>query len=203
MTNPAVEEAIIQPLLDTFPPPSHIRGKPAAIEALLNVYRRALDRFERTVLEQAWQKVAAEQTFWVWPLPETLVKAAKHFQGRTVPQEPDDWVERATKMADSYARRYMLTTQTATRARDGGYEAALKRYVLEASWVQAQFAVGRQGAGYDHGVLFPARERDKADEQEWFEKAREQARTGHIRVSVPRNMVEQWAEKAESQSRKR
>jgi hypothetical protein len=32
-------------------------------------------------------------------------------------------------------------------AREGGYEQALKSYVREAAWVQAQYLVGQKGVG--------------------------------------------------------
>ncbi len=199
-----IEDCVLRPMVASLPAPTHVRGNPAAIETLLNVYRKALDRFDRPILDQAWQKVASEQNFWVWPLPETIVRAAEHFHRLAHPnasQEADTWVERATKLSDDYVTRFMQTTQAAVRARENGYEAALKRYVEAASWVQAQYIEGRSGVGYDHGVQFPCPERDKEAEQAWFDRQRAQARTGHIKVTVPSAMIERWKEKVVGRSR--
>jgi hypothetical protein len=200
----AVEDAIICPMVASLPAPTHVRGDPAAVETLLNVYRTALARFDRPVLEQAWQKVAAEQNFWVWPLPETIVRAAEHFHKLAHPnasQEAEAWVERATKLSDDYVKRFMATTQAAVRAREGGYEPALRSYVREASWVQAQYIEGRSGVGYSSTVLFSSPTRDKEAEQRFFSKAKEQAATGHIKVIVPNEMVKRWKTEGEARGR--
>lgn len=197
-TSGAVEEAIIRPLLDAFPPPTHVRGSHAAMETLLNVYRRALERFERPVLEQAWQKVAQEQDFWVWPLPETLVKAAEHFHNLAHPFDPkqaDALVEKVTALTDAYVKRFLKTSQTAVRAREGGYEAKLSEYVTAAAWVQAQLIAGRKGVGYSAYVLF-GRPPDSQEVAEFFQKAKVQADSGTIRVHVPVNKVAGWKAEA-------
>src|SRR5262249_15031106 len=136
----------------------------------------------------------AEQTFWVWPLPDDLVQAARHFHGRLHPGG-DAWVGQAQAMADRYVREFMQTSAIAARAREGGYEAELKRYVVAASWVQSQYVLGRQGVGYDSNVLFPG-PRDKEAEQEWFARAREQAETGRIKVTIPAALIRRWQEEA-------
>ena len=189
-----VEVAIIQPMVATLPAPLHIRGDPAAIEALLNVYRRALDRFDRAVLDKAWQKAAEEQDFWMWPMPEALVKAAEHFHNLAHPFDPresDAWVERANDAAHAYTKRFMQTTTAAVRSREGGYEAELKGYVREAAWVQAQLIEGREGVGYSSHVLFGPQP-DRKEMAEFFEKARAQANTGHIRLYVPAAKIGVW-----------
>lgn len=189
----------------TLPAPHHVRNKPAAIETLLNVYRHALAGFERETLEKAWLKVAAEQDYWTWPMPETLVKAAKHFHDLAHPFDPrqaDAWVEKAQALSDAYVKRYMQTTQTAVRAREGGYEAALKEYVEAVSWVQAQVICGRKGVGYSACVLSGPRA-DGEEKAEFFRKAREQAASGHIRVHVPPGKLEEWREAAQVEGRSR
>src|ERR1700676_3494247 len=164
MTAEDVNQAIIKPMVATLPPPRHARGDPAAIETLLNVYRRALDRFDRAVLDQAWQKAAAEQDYWLWPMPQALIQAAEHFHKLAHPFDPreaDAWVERAQGLTDAYVKRFIKTSQAAIRAREGGYEAALKEYVRAAAWVQAQSIEGREGLGYSAHVLF-GRQPDRA-----------------------------------------
>src|ERR1700733_2065902 len=184
MTSEDVEHAIIRPMRATLPAPLHVRNKPAAIETLLNVYRHALASFERETLEKAWLKVAASQDYWCWPMPETLVKAAKHFHDLAHPFDPrqtDAWVEKAQALTDAYVKRFMLTTQTAVRAREGGYAAALKEYVEAASWVQAQMIVGRHNVGYSACVLSGPKA-DGDEKAEFFTRCRAQAATEHIRV---------------------
>jgi hypothetical protein len=203
MTGQAVEEAVITPMLAAFPAPSHVRGNRRATETLLDVYRRALERFDRPVLEKAWQQVAAEQNYWIWPMPEALVEACKALRIEQARMAGEDWVEKATTLADAYTRRFMLTTQAAVRAREGGYEGALKSYLTEAAWVQAQYIEACQGIGYSSAVLFPGRDRDKEAEERFFEKARTQAETGHIKVVVPRELVERWKGQAPGAGRTR
>jgi hypothetical protein len=103
MTAQDVDTAIIRPMRAAFPAPKHVRTDPAAWEELLDVYRSSLERFDRAVLDLAWRKVASEQNFWVWPMPEAFAKAAEHFHDLAHPKaKPDDgWVEKATGMADS------------------------------------------------------------------------------------------------------
>jgi len=121
----------------------------------------------------------------------------------TPTEQADAWVEKATALADAYVRKFMKTSQTAVRAREGGYEAALKEYVRAVSWVQAQMIGGRQGIAYDSGVLFGGDlPRDREAEEAFFAKAREQAAKGSIRAHVPAAMVRQWAEEVQGQGRK-
>lgn len=161
---------------------------------MLDLYRRALSRFDRPALEHAWQKVAAENEYCMWPKLPHIVRACEQFERDAAAKSNGDWVERATALADAYTRRFMLASQAAVRARESGYEQALKSYVREAAWVQAQYIVGQKGVGYSWAVLFEHRggERDKEAEGEFFERAREQALKGHIRVHVPAVMVERW-----------
>ena len=107
------------------------------------------------------------------------------------PREADAWVERANDAAHAYTKRFMQTTTAAVRSREGGYEAELKGYVREAAWVQAQLIEGREGIGYSSHVLFGPQP-DRKEMAEFFEKARAQAATGHIRVHVPAGKVEAW-----------
>ena len=207
--NPDVEEAVIAPLLAAFPPPTHLRGNRHAIDTALNVYRRALGRFERIVLEQAFQKAAAENEYVMWPKCSALLKAAEHFHRLAHPQarDPDAWVEKADGMADAYVKRFMKTSAHAARAREGGYEPELKRYVEAAANVQAQYLLGRTGVAYDGLALFGNRvgrdQEEKEREAEFFEKAREQAAKGSIRVHVPAERVRRWQQQAEGPRRER
>src|SRR5262245_4842218 len=139
-----IDAAVIGPMCALFPTPTHLRGNNDAIRQALNVYRRALGRFDPDVLAEAWQRVAERNTFWTWPKVADVVQACEEVRRRK-PEEP--WVEKATALSDAYVKRFMQTSQAAVRAREGGYERQLKEYVREAAWVQSQYVVGRSGVG--------------------------------------------------------
>src|SRR5262249_34842145 len=134
----------------------------------LGVYRRALGRFERPVLEQAFQKASAENEYVMWPKCAALLTAAEHFHRLAHPhgRDADAWVEKATQMVDAYVRRFMKASTYAARAREGGYEREVRRYVEAASWVQAQYLLGRSGVAYDALALFGDRLRRDEEEKE-------------------------------------
>jgi hypothetical protein len=108
VTDP-VEEGIIKPMVASFPAPHHVRGDHEATEALLTIDRKALSGFDRETLEQAWQKVAAEQTHWLWPMPRVIVQAAQHYHKLAHPaaKADDAWIERAQALSDDYTKRFM------------------------------------------------------------------------------------------------
>ena len=83
MTARDVDEAIIDPMVAIFPPPMHVRGCHEAALLLLDVYRKVLAGYPRAVLEQAWTKVAAENTYWIWPRPADIVQACRQIRART------------------------------------------------------------------------------------------------------------------------
>ena len=194
MPSSDVEVAIIQPMAATLPAPLHVRGKPAAIETLLNVYRQragwlregdagegvAQGRVGAGLLDLAHAGNAGQGG-------PALPRSAHPFD----PRQSEAWVEKAQALTDAAVRRFMRTSVHATRAREGGYEAALKEYVREAAWVQAQVIVGRVGVGYSSHVLF-GRQPDRGEAAEFFERARSQAATGHIRVHVAAEKVQAW-----------
>jgi hypothetical protein len=196
-----VQAAIIEPMLD-YPPPRRLLDRPGGVERALVPYRRALARFSRFVLEQAWQKTLEENKVWCWPTVEALLSNAVAIHQRTQAREQDTWVEQATRLADQYTRRFMKTHQAAVRAREGGYERELRTYVQEAAWVQAQYLLGRTGVAFTSAVLFPEGE-DRNARAEWFEKAGTQAEKGSIKVNVPSKLVERWKQQAENRGRTR
>ena len=191
--------ALLRSMQLAYDPPRALRGRPEAIKERLRVYRHALERFDAAVLDRAWLKAAAAHHYEQWPDCADIVKAAEGFHALKHPKakSEDDWQGRVTAREDEYVRRFMQTTQAAVRAREGGFERELRRYVLAAAHVQSQYIEGRQDVGYESAVLFPARERDKAIDDEWFARQREQAETGTIRVRVPHAMVERWREGVE------
>lgn len=202
MTTEDVQEAIIKPMLMAFPPPTHLRGNRYAIAETLNTYRRALSRFERPVLELAWQKAAAEAEYRIWPSCPAIVKAAEHFNARLhpPPKNPDAWVDKAQVMASDHAKKFMKTSQAAVRARAGGYQAELKQYVEAVAWVQSQLLLGRRGLAYTSTVLFQNGEGPE-ERESWFDKIHEQVASGTIRVHVPSALVRRWKEQAKKTER--
>jgi hypothetical protein len=191
--------ALLKRMQLAYDPPRALRGYPDAIKERLRIYRHALERFDSDILDRAWLKAAASHHFEQWPDCPEIVKAAEGFHALAHPKAKvdDGWVERVTVREDEYTKRFMATTQAAVRAREGGYEAELKRYVLAAAHVQAQFLEGRQRPGYDFYALFGKGDRDKKAEDEWFARQKEQADSGSIRVRVPLALVERWRNEAE------
>ena len=84
------------------------------------MYRKSLSRFDKLVLEQAWQRAAEQNAYWCWPTCDAVVQAAEHFHAMLYHKAKvdDNWVEKATGMVDSYARRFMKTSAIAARATD-------------------------------------------------------------------------------------
>jgi hypothetical protein len=190
-----VEEAVLRPMQALYPPPVHLRGSEEAVRAALDAYRRGLGRFPRPALEAAWQRVAEANAFWTWPKLSELIRACEECQRRQAAGQ-DERIESANERAYAYTKRFMQTSQLASRARSEGWEAPLKRYVDAAAWVQGQLLAGCAGVGYSAHDLFDytkiSREEFEVRRDAFFEKAREQAARGHIRVSVPPHMVERW-----------
>ena len=196
-TSQDVEEAVIRPMRALFPPPVHLRGDAEAQRLALDTYRRGLTRFERPELERGWQNVAEGNGYWCWPTLAELARACGQCRKEAQAAEPvaEPWAEKAAGMAYAYRKRFMETSQTAARAKAEGWAEPLKAYVDEAAWVQAQYLCGRKDVGYNSTVLFgrgatasDCRERAA----EFFERARDQAERGFIRVNVPPSMAEGW-----------
>lgn len=195
-----VEAAILEPMLALYPPPVHLRQSPRALALALDVYRRGLSRFERPVLEQAWQKVVCANEFWTWPKLADLVKACeqchKQEQKALGGQSHDVRIERANDLAYAYRKRFMQTSPLAARAWQEGFERALAEYVQAAAWVQAQMIAGCPHVGYSDHTLFDythtRREELEERKEAFFAKAKEQAAKGHVRVTVPVWMIEVW-----------
>jgi hypothetical protein len=204
MTAAEAYEAVIRPMMSLLPAPNHIRHDPEAKSRALEIYTRALEKYERPVLERAWQRVVESHELWCWPTVAQLRQAAVQAHRELQPaKDPEAWVEKAEAMSYSYTQRFLKTSAVAARAREGGYERELRDFVKAASWVQGQMIGGKECVGYDHAVLFGKGPRDKEAEQEWFAKARAQAETGHIRVHVPTAMVKRWQQEAEGRERRR
>lgn len=196
-----VQEAVLGPMLQLFPPPKHLR-QPSAIQIALVPYRRALERFDRPALDFAWQKAVEENAMWCWPTVHALVSQAEAYQRQH--QASEAWVEKAQELTDAYTRRFMATSQTAARAKAEGWADKLSAYVTEGAWLQAQILVGRENLSYS-GLLvahLPTIEEKKEAVAELLERARVQARKGHIQVRVPAGLTERWR-KAAGQGRER
>lgn len=192
-----VDEAVLGPMVAAFAPPRHLRGDPAAVEAALALYRQALGRFPRPVLERAWRAAAENHPTWAWPTPADVLRQAERLAAR-VRRDGPAWVEEAVRLADAYTRRFLQANRAAARARDGGYEGRLRAYVWEAAYVQAQRLAGRaDGLNYD-AVLFAHLDDDdrRAAMDEFFARAEAQAARGFVRVAVPAAAVRRWEQEA-------
>lgn len=189
----------MKPMRQAFPPPVSLRGSEAMQEAVLDVYRKALQRFPREVLAEAYQMAAERQQYHCWPKCAVILAAAEALMPE---QEPVEWVEKVVEMAHQYTERFMKTSAVAAKAREGGYEARLKRYVMESAYVQAQVIVGRtDGLNYD-GVLVAHLPRGEQAEglDDALSRAAAQAEKGHIQVRVPTEAVRHWMEQAQQQA---
>jgi hypothetical protein len=188
--NQDVEDAVIKPMRAMYPAPLHLRHDAEAERLTLDTYRRGLARFERPVLERAWQRVAERNDYWTWPKLSELARACGECQKKAEATEPpaEPWAEKAASLVYAYRKRFMETSQTATRAKTEGWAEQLRQYVDEAAWVQAQYLCGRKDVGYSSTVLVGRGE----PSAEFFERARDQAVRGFIRVSVPPSMAEDW-----------
>lgn len=193
-----VDKAVINPMRRRYRPPKNLREDEDALEDALDMIRRALLRFDKPVLEKAWQMAVERNEIECWPKLKSLVEAAEHFHRLAHRNDnADEWALRATEMADAYWRKFSKTA-VAVRAREGGYEPRLKEYVREASCVQAQMIMRRENLAYTSNVLFPGL-RDEAAEAEWFNQAKAQAQTGEIKVKVPPAIIERLKAEAAGQ----
>src|SRR5262245_48690667 len=111
MTARDVDEVVLDEMIARLPPPKHSRETDPATEGLLNSYRLALSRFTRPVLKQGWELAASRLTFWTWPTPGEIASACREVASRMGQQ--DEWVQKATDLADAYTRRFMKTSSQA------------------------------------------------------------------------------------------
>jgi hypothetical protein len=139
MTAEDVDLAIIKPMCRLYKPTGHLQATEGAPEEALKEYRRALAVFDQDVLERAWQNIVRQHRFWCWPSVAEIVQAADQAHRELHPPgRIDEMAEEAEAMSWGYTKRFMKTSTVAARAREGGYEAQLKRYVRAVSRVQAQ-----------------------------------------------------------------
>ena len=80
---------VITRMLALYPPPMHLRQDGEAREAALESYAKVLERFDRATLERAWEKVVAENKYWVWPQPGLIVEACELFAPRRLEKSPE------------------------------------------------------------------------------------------------------------------
>jgi hypothetical protein len=198
------ERTVIRPMCRLYKPPRHLQASEDTAEEALKEYRRALAPFDADILEQAWRQVVRRHGFWCWPGVADIVVAAEQARRDVHPAgQPQAWFDRAEALTDAYVRKFMKASAHAARAREGSYERELKRYVQAAAWPQAQVIAGRtDGQSYESAVLFQDGE-DAGQRDAWFERARKQAETGQIRVTVPPALVTRWAGEAEAKGRDR
>jgi hypothetical protein len=199
----AVRQAILEPMLQLYLPPLHLRADAQAQAGALALYEQALAPFDRGTLERAWQHVVANHAFWVWPNPGAIVAACQRCESR--PRPSSDEAQRqaqALEQAEAYTARYLKTSQLAKLARREGWAGRLNEYVAAAAWVQAQLICGVQHLGWD-AILVRDLGRFRSS-REAFEKYRntiaDPAERGHIRVHVPPSCIRRWKEEAKRET---
>lgn len=197
-------EAFIARMNGRYSPTRRLQADEDALNAAVDDYRRVLARFDKPTMEAAWRLIVERHDSWCWPHVNDVLQACKEARRAAQPAE-QAWVEQATAMSDEYTRRFIKTSAVAVKARQGGFEQELKEFVRAVSWVQAQLIIRPDaGVAFESAVLFGGDlPRDREAEEEFFEKARVQARSGHIRVHVPMAKIKRWAEEAQGHGRKR
>ena len=198
-------EAFIARMNGRYSPTKRLQADEDALNAAVDDYRRVLGKIDKLTMEAAWRLIVERHDSWCWPHVCDVIQACEDARRAAHPAgEVDSQVQEIEDLSYGYTKRFMKNSTVAARARENGYERELKEYVREASWVQAQLIVRPDaGVGYSSAVLFPDKERDRHAEEEFFEKARAQARTGHIRVHVPPAMIRRWQEEAVERGRGR
>jgi hypothetical protein len=193
----AVREVIITPMVELYLPPLHLRADPAARIRALDAYEKALAPFDRDTLQRAWEMVVAQQTFWVWPNPGVIVEACRQCQPKPKPPSVEDQPRtKALKMAEEYVCKYMRTSQLAKLGTREGWEWHLRKYVMDAAFVQAQILCGTDHIAWN--IHLADELGDFASSQQAFVEYRKTidnaVERGKIRVTVPRVRIRQWSE---------
>jgi hypothetical protein len=193
----AVQEVILRPMEALYPPPTHLRANPENLERALAAYETALARFDRDTLQRGWDHAVAEQEYWCWPSPATLVAACRLFEPRQKPpSEEERRQQQALGMADAYATRYMKTSHVARLARQEGWAGRMREYVYDVAFVQAQLICKaghiRWNANLADGLgNFHSSQDAFAAYRKTVAKA---VAKGQIRVTVPAGRIRRWKE---------
>src|SRR5260370_21268175 len=141
-------DIILKPMCELYLPPLHLRRDADAQERALAAYESALAPFDRDTLQRGWEKVVAQQTYWVWPNPGTIAEACRQCQPKpTPPSDEEQRKDKAAQMADDHVSRYMKTSHLAKLARREGWSGRLREYVTDVAWVQAQLICRVQNIG--------------------------------------------------------
>jgi hypothetical protein len=195
----AVRDLILEPMLELYLPPTHLRADAQARERALAAYEQALARFDRDTLQHAWDRVVADQAFWVWPNPGTIVAACRQCEPRTKPPgEEEQRQAKALAMAEEYAGRYMKTSQVAKLAKREGWAIWLREYVADAAWVQAQLICKVQHIGWNAKLADGLGHFSSSAEA--FEQYRRTpavvnaVERGQVRIHIPAARIREWKE---------
>ena len=191
----AVRDIILKPMCELYLPPLHLRRDADAQERALAAYATALAPFNRDTLQRAWQKVLAEQTYWVWPNPGTIAEACRQCQPKpTPPSDEEQRKEKAVQMADAYTARFMKTSHLARLARREGWSGRLREYVQDAAWVQAQLLCRVRDIGFSSNLIEgPGRFHSSREAFAAYRETIDTAiRSGSIRVRIPATRFRTW-----------
>jgi hypothetical protein len=190
-----VQEAIVKPMLRLYMAPGHLRENPHEQPAALQEYFRSLEHYPRPVLEQVWRVVVEEHTLSIWPPPGKILEICRRVP-RSSPKtnEVDQRLQQARDLAETYAQRFMKTSQVARLAKREGWSGYLRSYVEAASWVQAQLIGGIRDIGFDsiltrHLGTFASAQEALQAYRRTLPKSLDK---GQIRVTVPKSLVSQW-----------
>ena len=191
----AVRDIILKPMQELYLPPLHLRHDVDAQARALAAYETALAAFDRDTLQRAWEHVVAHQSYWVWPSCGTIAEACR--QCRPRPEPPSDEEQRkekASRMADAYAARFMKTSHLAKLAAREGWSGRLREYVTDAAHVQAQLLCGVRDVSFSTNLIAD-RSRFHSS-REAFAAYRKTIDTtvqsGSINVPIPPDRIRRW-----------
>ena len=68
-----IKEVVLDPMVDTFAPPSHVGNSRERQAAVLQKYIDALAPFDERHIRKAAAIVFTTHTWWTWPLPGQFV----------------------------------------------------------------------------------------------------------------------------------
>lgn len=79
MKQAAVIATIVVPMIKTYHPPHHLKGKAESdiSSAASDLYGEALKGFSRETLAKAWKQVVAEHKSWGWPAVGEITKVCR------------------------------------------------------------------------------------------------------------------------------
>jgi len=200
-----VREAVLNPMMRLYQPPSHVRTDKEAFNALIAEYAKALGGFTKPTLEMAWETVKDEHSTWIWPHLKVLKDACiRHAPAeRKLADNNTDFKKNLQQRADDayeLARKYLAEYELSPlmlQAKTEGWADDLRRYVTAAARSLADVITRLKNWGY----LWPVYQWEsrmanpdviKQRRKDFEEFVYRQAATGQMEIEVPAEAIEIW-----------